>query len=67
MRKIIFLAAVSFSLTAFAQQNTQGANTDESALDPAAKARVRVEGAAGGTGAKVPAEASGGATGRTAR
>jgi hypothetical protein len=62
MRTIFFLAAVSFSVPAFAQQNTQGANTSADALDPAAKARVRVEGAAGGTGAKVPSEASGGAT-----
>jgi hypothetical protein len=49
MRKtMIFFAAVSFSMTAFAEPNTQGANTEGSALDPAAKARVRTEGAAGG-------------------
>ncbi len=48
MHKIIFLVAVSFSVPTFAQQNTQGANTEGSALDPAAKARVRTEGATGG-------------------
>jgi hypothetical protein len=44
----------------YARQDTQPANTE--LADPAAKARVRVEGAAGGTGARVPEEASGGTT-----
>ena len=51
MRKLFFLAALSFSLAAVAQsieQNKQGANTEGSAYDPATKARVRTEGAAGG-------------------
>jgi hypothetical protein len=44
----------------YAQPDTQPANAEPA--DPAAKARVRVEGAAGGTGARVPEEASGGTT-----
>ena len=58
MRSLLFLAALSFSVAASAQsndsgthrsdQNTQGANTEGSGYDPATKARVRTEGAAGG-------------------
>jgi hypothetical protein len=75
MRALVILAALFLGFAAYAQpardanprgeQNTQGANTantDANAMDPATKARVRVEGAAGGTGARVPPEASGGAT-----
>lgn len=58
MRNLIFIAGLTFSVAAAAQsndsgthrsdQNTQGANTEGSAYDPATKARVRTEGAAGG-------------------
>jgi hypothetical protein len=44
----------------YARPDTQPANAEPA--DPAEKARVRVEGAAGGTGARVPEEASGGTT-----
>lgn len=70
MRAFILVAAVCASFTAYAQpsrdanpragQNTQGA--DASQLDEAAKERLRAEGAAGGTGARISPEASGGAT-----
>jgi hypothetical protein len=52
MRKLVFIAALCSSLTVYAQredQNTQGAQTEGSAYDPATKSRVRTEGAAGGT------------------
>jgi hypothetical protein len=72
MRRLFFLAALSMAFAVHAQpardanprdaQNTQGANSDANAMDPATKARVRVEGVPGGTGARVPPEASGGAT-----
>ena len=58
MRTLIFLAAMSLGLPAYAQagrdanpredQNTQGANTEAGAMDPETKARVRSEGSAGG-------------------
>jgi hypothetical protein len=57
MRLLVAIAALVLGVSAHAQQ---GANAEPS--DPAAKARVRVEGAAGGTGARVPPEASGGAS-----
>jgi hypothetical protein len=66
MRTLIFLAALAFALPAAAQsndKNLQGADSDGSKLDPASKARVRTEGAAGGIegGAK---DASAGETNR---
>ena len=72
MRAAIILVALFIALAANAQpardaeprdeQNKQGANTDASTMDAATKARVRTEGVPGGTGARVPPEASGGAT-----
>jgi hypothetical protein len=72
VRAPILVAALFLGLSAYAQperdanpgarQNTEGANTDARAMDPATKARVRGEGLAGGTGARVPPEATGGAT-----
>jgi hypothetical protein len=72
MRAFLILLALCFGLAAHAQpandakpgdeQNTRGAKTDASTMDPATKARVRVEGVPGGTGARVPPEATGGAT-----
>jgi hypothetical protein len=72
MRSFIVLVAFVFSIPAHAQpaqdanpraeQNTQGANQNADAMDPATKARVRMEGVPGGTGARVPPEASGGGT-----
>src|SRR5262245_27802549 len=66
MRPLIVVAALVLGVTAHAQprgdQNTQGANSDQAAMDPATQARLRMEGAAGGTGARVPPEANGGAT-----
>lgn len=65
MPKLFLAALLSFSFCAAAQsidKNLQGANTDANALDPAAKARARVEGASGGTGARVPDEARGAAS-----
>jgi hypothetical protein len=59
MRKLFLFAVFLFSLACYAQdKNPQDANT----VDPATKARVRTEGVPGGTGARVPKEASGGAT-----
>ena len=58
MRVAFIVVALSFCFAANAQvtrdanprdkQNTEGANTDASAYDPATKARVRTEGSAGG-------------------
>ncbi len=53
MRRVLFLALLASSLPALAQydaggQNTHGANTDASKLDPATKARIRTEGAISG-------------------
>jgi hypothetical protein len=58
MRTLLVLAALCMSAAAHAQpardanpradQNTQGANTDGGAMDPATKSRVRTEGSAGG-------------------
>jgi hypothetical protein len=64
MRKLLFLAAILFSLACYAQdKSAQDKNPqDANAVDPATKARVRTEGVPGGTGARVPKEASGGAT-----
>ena len=72
MRAFLILLALCFGLAARAQpaadakpgdeQNTQGAKPGANTMDPAAKARVRVEGVPGGTGARVPPEATGGAT-----
>ena len=55
MRPLLFFATVAFSLSTYAQtspdvspRESQGANTEGSALDPASKARVRTEGSTGG-------------------
>ena len=58
MRIVFSVVALSFSVGAYAQvtrdanprdkQNTEGANTDARAYDPATKVRVRTEGSAGG-------------------
>jgi len=65
MRRLLLLSLLSFSFAAFAQsigKIEENANIDPNKLDPASKARLRVDGAAGGTGARIPEEASGGAT-----
>jgi len=72
MRSLIVAVALVFALPAHAQpaqdanpraeQNTQGATQNPDAMDPATKARVRTQGVPGGTGARVPPEASGGGT-----
>jgi hypothetical protein len=65
MRRLLLASLLSFSFAAFAQsigKNMENADVDPNKLDPAAKARVRVEGAAGGTGARISEEASGGAS-----
>ena len=69
MRKLFLFAVFLFSLACYAQdKNPQDTNAqdknpqDTSTTDPATKARVRTEGVPGGTGARVPKEASGGAT-----
>jgi type II secretory pathway pseudopilin PulG len=72
MGKLISLVALVLALLAPAQpaqgantraeENTQGANQNAEAMDAATRARVRGEGLAGGTGARVPPEANGGAT-----
>src|SRR2546426_12150366 len=70
MRKLLLLAGLCISVAAFAQsdnKNLQNADIDANKLDPASKARVRVEGAAGRTGARISEEASGGATGGSGR
>ncbi|HEV8110654.1 MAG TPA: hypothetical protein VGP97_24335 [Burkholderiales bacterium] len=41
---------------------TNGANADPNSFDAATKARVRLEGVPGGTGARISPEANGGAT-----
>jgi len=65
MRQLLLLSLLSFSLAAFAQsipKLEQNMNVDPNKLDEAAKARLRVDGAAGGTGARISESASGGAT-----
>ena len=65
MRRLVFVSLLSFSLAAFAQsigKIEQNADLDPGKLDEAAKARLRVDGAAGGTGARISESASGGAT-----
>jgi hypothetical protein len=72
MRSLIVVVALVFAFPAHAQpaqdanpraeQNTQGATPNADAMDPATKARVRLEGVPGGPGARVPPEANGGAT-----
>ena len=70
MRTVIFLGALAVGLAAYAQpQDTkereraaEGASTKVNPDDPATKARVRAEGSAGGTGARIPDEASGGSS-----
>src|SRR5262245_12811857 len=57
MRLFVVVAALVLGVTAHAQQ---GANTERP--DPTTMGRVRVDGAAGGTGAKARPEASGGGT-----
>ena len=55
-----FLAAVA--LLSLGLAHAQPANTDANTLDPATQARLRMDGFAGGTGARIPPEANGGAT-----
>ena len=65
MRRLALLSLLSFTLAAFAQsidKIEQNADLDPGKLDEAAKARLRVDGAAGGTGARISESASGGAT-----
>ena len=63
MRTLLFLAALSFSLAAHAQATPDSnVNVNPDALDAAAKARLRAEGSAGGTGARISPEARGQAT-----
>jgi hypothetical protein len=70
MPLLLLLGLLSLSFSAAAQydaggQNTQGANIDADKLDPATRARVRVEGAVSG----IPREgsASAGASGDAAK
>ena len=61
MRLFVAFAALVLALvTGASAQAQQGANSEPA--DPATKSRLRMEGAAGGTGARVPPEASGGAS-----
>jgi len=62
MRSLVALAALSFAFAANAQPASNDAKAGANAMDPATKARVRTEGVPGGTGARVPEEASGGAS-----
>lgn len=53
VRRVLLFALLASSLPALAQydaggQNTHGANTDASKLDPATKARIRTEGVISG-------------------
>ena len=66
MRAVLLIAALSIPLAASAQaskdanprieQNTQGAEAEGNALDPATQARIRAEGAAGGVKGGIKAD-----------
>jgi hypothetical protein len=70
MRMFILISALMLPFTLSAQTardtpNTEGANTEGSALDPETKARVRTEGSAGGIqgGTKTEQQKGGAAAG----
>jgi hypothetical protein len=60
----LFSSAVVFLALAGCGMNepTNNANVDPASLDAATKARVLLQGVPGGTGARIPQEANGGAT-----
>ena len=63
MTKFFFSAALLVLLTGCGMNEpVTNANADPKSLDAAAMARLRLAGVPGGTGARMPPEANGGAT-----
>ena len=63
MRKFLFPATLLLALAGCGMNEpANNANVDPKSLDAAAQARLDLAGVPGGTGARVPPEANGGAT-----
>jgi hypothetical protein len=63
MHKLLFSGLLALTLAGCGMNEpTNGANADPNSFDAATKARVRLEGVPGGTGARISPEANGGAT-----
>ena len=63
MNKLFFSGALLLALAGCGMNEpTNNANVDPNSLDAATKARVLLQGVPGGTGARIPPEANGGAT-----
>jgi hypothetical protein len=63
MNKLFFSGALLLALAGCGMNDpSNNANVDPNSLDAATKARVSLAGVPGGTGARIPPEANGGAT-----
>ena len=63
MHKLFFSATVVLALAACGMNDpSNNANVDPKSLDAAAQARLDLAGVPGGTGARIPQEANGGAS-----
>ena len=63
MHKVLYSAVLVLTLAGCGMNEpSNNANVDPNSLDAAAKARISLAGVPGGTGARIPPEANGGAT-----
>jgi len=63
MNKLLLSGALLLALAGCGMNEpTNNANVDPASLDAATRARVVLQGVPGGTGARIPQEANGGAT-----
>jgi len=63
MHKLFFSGALLLALAGCGMNDpSNNANVDPKSLDAAAQARLNLAGVPGGTGARIPPEANGGAT-----
>lgn len=63
MNRLLFSGALLLALAGCGMNDpSNNANVDPKSLDAAAQARLRLAGVPGGTGARIPPEAGGGAT-----
>jgi hypothetical protein len=63
MHRLLLSATLLIALVGCGMNDpSNNANVDPKSLDAAAMARIRLEGVPGGTGARIPQEANGGAS-----
>ena len=63
MTRLLLSGALLLALAGCGMNDpSNNANVDPNSLDPATAARIRLAGVPGGTGARIPPEANGGAT-----